>query len=439
MNEMVNQKRIFFLLGEKSAYNSSFILARELEQKGYIVLYLVFGREAKYIKDNGFRYELLDPRQSRKRHLRGLGAYVKYYYIYQYIVNRKIEQLILRDRPCLCLVNVLSLPLTVKLLRHQVPVVNYVNEFVYRFSNKVPAVFSALPPGEEWYRGIANVYSWISTYFQFCRKKGLFCLYGLFWLSRRPFRKLDYLGEIRSYGGIYYWCEYGYRLKAPDYFSFAAEIDIPGKKHRSAFVYGGAHIYRDRNDNTFFELKAREGQKIIYCSLGTWSLQHLKQRERLDFYNQLLAAVGPQPHLYLVLSLPKEDLENLLLPIPKNVQVHSFVPQLKVLSATDVFITHGGSSSIKEAISFGVPMIVFPGAVDQPGNAARVVYHKLGVRGNFRRVSSKKIARMINYILSNREIKAAVHDFKQMSGTQYGCSKGVSFLEDMINTRRLPM
>ncbi|NLR57663.1 hypothetical protein HGH93_06110 [Chitinophaga polysaccharea] len=429
---------IFFLLGEKSAYNSSFILARQLQERGYTVLYLVFGKEAKYIKDNGFRYELLDPRQSKKRHLRGLIAYVRYYYIYQYIVNRKIERLVLRERPCLCLVNVLSLPLTVKLLKHQVPVVNYVNEFIYRFNSEVPAVFSGVLPGKKWYRRIVNLWSWVYTYIQFYRKKGLFHLVAFFWLSRRPFLKLDYMKEIRLYKGNCYWCEYGYRLKGPDYFSFTAEMDIPGKVHRSAFVYGGAHIYKERNDNTAFELKANERQKIIYCSLGTWSLQHLKQRERLNFYNQLLSAIAQRQDLHLVLSLPNEDLENLSLSFPKNVQVHSFVPQLKVLPLTDVFITHGGSSSIKEAISYGVPMMVFPGIVDQPGNAARVVYHKLGVRGSFRRVSAKKIIRMIDYLLNSREIKAAVTEFKQLADKQYDCSKGVSFLEAMIASRRIP-
>lgn len=438
MNNAVNQNMIFFLLGEKSAYNSSFILARQLQQKGYTVLYLVFGKEAKYIKDNGFRYELLDPRQSKKRHLRGLAGYVKYYYTYQYIVNRKIEQLILRERPCLCLVNVLSLPLTVKLLRHQVPVVNYVNEFVYHFSSKVPAIFSTVLPGKKWYGSIVNVYSWMYTYLQFYRKKGLFNLYAFFWLSRRPFRKLDFMKEIRAYGGSCYRCEYGDRLKGPDYFAFTANMDVPGKKHRSAFVYGGAHIYKERNDKAAFELKAEEGQKIIYCSLGTWSLRHLKRQERINFYSRLLTAIGQRPDLHLVLSLPKEDLDHLSLSIPKNVQLHSFVPQLEVLSVADIFITHGGSSSIKEAVSFGVPMMVFPGIVDQPGNAARVVYHKLGIRGSFRRVSEPAITGMIDYLLNSEEIKVAVNKFKQLAGEQYDCSNGVSFLEAMIDARSIP-
>jgi UDP:flavonoid glycosyltransferase YjiC (YdhE family) len=45
-------------------------------------------------------------------------------------------------------------------------------------------------------------------------------------------------------------------------------------------------------------------------------------------------------------------------------------------------ITHGGPSSVKECACFGVPLVVCPAGLDQPGNAARVCYHGLGVMGS---------------------------------------------------------
>jgi UDP:flavonoid glycosyltransferase YjiC (YdhE family) len=55
-----------------------------------------------------------------------------------------------------------------------------------------------------------------------------------------------------------------------------------------------------------------------------------------------------------------------------------------MVSRADVFVTHGGMNSIHDAIRFKVPMIVYPIEMnyDQPGNSSRVVYYKLGLRGD---------------------------------------------------------
>lgn len=54
------------------------------------------------------------------------------------------------------------------------------------------------------------------------------------------------------------------------------------------------------------------------------------------------------------------------------------IPQQPLLARALALITHGGLSSIKEAILAGIPMIVTPEVFDQPFNAMRVVYHRLG-------------------------------------------------------------
>jgi zeaxanthin glucosyltransferase len=47
-------------------------------------------------------------------------------------------------------------------------------------------------------------------------------------------------------------------------------------------------------------------------------------------------------------------------------------------------INHGGMNTIYECIMAEKPMIVFPLSLktDQNGNAARVVFHEIGVRGS---------------------------------------------------------
>ena len=64
--------------------------------------------------------------------------------------------------------------------------------------------------------------------------------------------------------------------------------------------------------------------------------------------------------------------------VPANVTVHDWLPQRECLSDADLFITHGGANSVKEAIVAQVPMIVMPLGRDQPENGRRIDGHGLG-------------------------------------------------------------
>ena len=66
-----------------------------------------------------------------------------------------------------------------------------------------------------------------------------------------------------------------------------------------------------------------------------------------------------------------------------------------------MMITNGGMNTIKECISLEVPMIVLPVKYDQHGNAARVVYHGLGVRGNLKSITPLCLSGLIHQISNN--------------------------------------
>ncbi len=61
-------------------------------------------------------------------------------------------------------------------------------------------------------------------------------------------------------------------------------------------------------------------------------------------------------------------------------------------------ITHGGASSVKKCLYYGVPMIVIPFAEDQYGTAARVVYHGLGVRAELRKLTVKHLQDLVEAV-----------------------------------------
>ncbi|WOT39189.1 glycosyltransferase [Streptomyces coeruleorubidus] len=64
--------------------------------------------------------------------------------------------------------------------------------------------------------------------------------------------------------------------------------------------------------------------------------------------------------------------------LPGHVHVTERVPQPLLLESVDLFVTHGGFNSIREAMRTGTPMAVLPHFGDQPANAERVEELGLG-------------------------------------------------------------
>ena len=52
-------------------------------------------------------------------------------------------------------------------------------------------------------------------------------------------------------------------------------------------------------------------------------------------------------------------------PVPLNVSVRPYVPQLEVLQRASVFVTHGGMNSVSESLFNGVPLTVIPHMSEQ--------------------------------------------------------------------------
>ncbi|HVI46151.1 MAG TPA: nucleotide disphospho-sugar-binding domain-containing protein [Chitinophaga sp.] len=140
--------------------------------------------------------------------------------------------------------------------------------------------------------------------------------------------------------------------------------------------------------------------KLILCTLSTISFNddiNIKTR----FFDQLIQAMRDRPEYTLIAALGEGLRPADFKDIPGNVYLFITVPQLKILSKADLFINHGGSNSIKEAIHFGVPVIVYPNMADQPGVAARVESHMIGKRGDFYKDNASHIGESIDEVLGN--------------------------------------
>lgn len=185
------------------------------------------------------------------------------------------------------------------------------------------------------------------------------------------------------------------------------EFDFPYVSRSTSRCYIGACVDSCRNDGLFPWGKDRETYSInwnevteerslVYCSLGSYA--HLLCKDRMRLYEATINAVQQRRNLQLFIQITEEVEANKFRPLPDNVKVFTWAPQLEILSRSFLFITHGRLGSVREAIYFGVPMIVLPFWNDGYGNAARVAFHHLGLKEDMKKVNSKLIGKCIDRI-----------------------------------------
>lgn len=159
--------------------------------------------------------------------------------------------------------------------------------------------------------------------------------------------------------------------------------------------------------STYIDLKREyflgANLKVIYMAFGT-----LAQGPKVtNFFNTVISIVKELSETLLIISKGNHtmDLKN-----ADNVFTFDYLPQQDVLSYTDLFITHGGLGSVKEAFHNNVPMLVVPmnKFIDQNGNAARVKANGLGDFLNIDKYSKTEVKKKIKMLLPNRKLRTAI-------------------------------
>jgi len=173
-----------------------------------------------------------------------------------------------------------------------------------------------------------------------------------------------------------------YLATVPELVLCPAEFDFPETVARNKQrYYLGPEVDLQRKEEPFDWKRIDTSKRLIYCSLGSQA-QLYPEAKRL--FQTIIDALSGLPLYQMIVATGREVGHDDLQGIPPNVHLFSYVRQTEVLEKTSLLITHGGLLTIKDAIFFGVPMIVFPCHYDQPQNSGRVVYHGLGVKGEMR-------------------------------------------------------
>jgi MGT family glycosyltransferase len=148
-------------------------------------------------------------------------------------------------------------------------------------------------------------------------------------------------------------------------------FQIEGEAFGDEYHFVGPSIGA-RCEASDFPLDQLSGQPIIYITLGT------VYNNSPIFFKTCFAALADLP--YQVIVATGRPLDQLGLgSIPHNFLIRSYVPQLEVMEHADVFIGSGSMTSLMEAISQGVPMVLIPQAVAQESSARRVAALGMGI------------------------------------------------------------
>jgi len=384
--------------------NASFALAKKLQNRGHRIFYLTIPDTEDRIRAQGFEWipvftqvfpkgELEKQSASEvqgkaygaaefKARLRGMCELLR---------NDEIGRATSAIHPDLFLVSSGMPWVGIAACKTAIPVIQFSSNLISVEDWSVPPFRTHLVPDDSFLSTMRIMFAW----------KKLFL--------RRRFRNRawDISGELRTLARdcgfpldkIDFAVETWPRLRLPELVFCPKELDFPRRKNPEGAFFVEASIDLQRKDDSFAWSRLDERRPIVFCALG--SLLTTKAAPQASrFFQMFLDAVRERPVLQAVVAigsyLKPEEFN-----CPANALLVSHAPQIELLKRCAVMVGHGGLSSVKECIFMGVPMLLVPLSYDEPGNAARVVYHKIGLRLQLEEVSAGTLGSCIDTLLED--------------------------------------
>lgn len=261
-------------------------------------------------------------------------------------------------------------------------------------------------------------------------------------LLRRPKRRIERLVAATNYPREYLDTSglYPILTRIPELILCPRAFDLPRPRDKYRHLhYIGGYVDQHRSEITSFPWdKLREDKRLIYASLGTSVYRFAGARE---FFQVLLDAMSTKPDWQLVLSVGSKLSLSQFQQVPDNVLLVNNAPQLELLRRATIMITHAGFNSVKESIMQGVPMIVFPWH-GRYSSAVRVVYHGLGLMGNFETADAQTLCSMIDTVDGDPAFRARTEamrkHFIEIEEVETGVRTIEQFLEPALSQLKSP-
>jgi MGT family glycosyltransferase len=206
------------------------------------------------------------------------------------------------------------------------------------------------------------------------------------------------------------------------------EFDFPGIPWPAHFHYAGPFHDDEGREPVVFPREQLSGKPLIYASLGTLvnGLDHL--------YKAILEATTELPEFQLVLSVGQRINPDELRPIPSNAIIVRTAPQLELLKGAALCITHAGLNTALEALTQGVPMVALPIGYDQPGVAARIVFHGVGESLKIEKLTGEQLLEAMRKVLENQRYRERARYFQKVIAETRGLEVAADRIEQAFQT-----
>ncbi|EHR63221.1 glycosyltransferase, MGT family [Saccharomonospora cyanea NA-134] len=164
---------------------------------------------------------------------------------------------------------------------------------------------------------------------------------------------------------------------------------------------------------------------LLLVSLGS------AYTDRPEFYRACLEAFGGLDW-QVVVSIGRYVDASALGPVPENIELHRWVPQLAVLKHASAFVTHAGMGGCSEGLYHGVPMVAVPQAVDQFLNADRLAELGVGVHLPASEVTPDSLREAVSSIAGSAEAAEALARHSAELRAAGGAGAAADIVERML-------
>lgn len=172
--------------------------------------------------------------------------------------------------------------------------------------------------------------------------------------------------------------------------------------------------------------------KVLYVSLGS------QFTRRPEFYRACVEAFADS-QWHVVMTVGQAVARGELGALAANFEVHTSVPQLDVLAAASVFVTHGGMGSVMEALHHGVPLVAVPQMAEQRVNADQVERLRLGVHLPRETVTGPSLREAVMRATTDSRVAAGVAAMKTEIHAAGGAAGAVDFMEEVLTAVPAPV
>lgn len=429
-----------------SHYNASYKLARQLQSRGHRIIYVgIESLREKEVLDQGFEFirifpevfpDSLERLKKQNGFINLIRTYVRAIKVFRkyeraLLDGKYIGQLMKEVKPDMFLLDSFNIFFRIIFHPYKVPVLALQTQLSCCKDPGIPPLTSAIIPDGSYLSMLRSEISWQHL---FVRKKIKNIFHAMLGMDRNGLMK-----KLSARYGFPFKEEVDYKRtfhcgfkSVPDLILTPGEFDFPRPVRKNQIYINSVSLGRQENPFDWQILK--KPSPLIYCSLGTLAVTAYGLRGSIRFFERLIGIFRNKPDYNLILSVGLDIDPAIFDNVPDNVYIFRRVPQIEILKRTSLMIGHAGLQSINECILSGVPMLVFPfgSSGDQNGGAARVVYHKLGLRSHIQRESARRISEKIDLIMTDPEFKENMMRMKEKYLQYEHSEEGVEVVESYL-------